>query len=144
MDGKFWVSLSSIDASKLMSVRMGMLNRCGRMHSATSPPLTSGSGRSTRRSTFLPTSVTGPDVSDCQLPKPESSSLCRNRGSLGPHCGPSVFSSTRKSKGVSATHDEVRLNFSPFNHRAMGLDLQELCRKVNTGGVHLPDGGAWC
>ena len=41
---------------------------------------------------------------------------------------------------VTATQDEVRLDFCPFNHRAMGRDLQELCRTVNTSGVHLPDG----
>jgi len=41
---------------------------------------------------------------------------------------------------VSATQDEVRLDFSPFNHRAMGRDLQELCQKVNTSAVFLPDG----
>ncbi len=41
---------------------------------------------------------------------------------------------------VTATQAEVRLDFSPFNHRAMGRDLQDLCRKVNTSGVHLPDG----
>ena len=41
---------------------------------------------------------------------------------------------------VTAMETEVRLDFSPFNHRAMGRDLQELCRKVNTSGVHLPDG----
>src|SRR6266700_386151 len=45
---------------------------------------------------------------------------------------------------VTATQAEVRLDFSPFNHRAMGRDLQDLCRNVNTSGVHLPDGGAWC
>jgi hypothetical protein len=41
---------------------------------------------------------------------------------------------------VTATETEVRLDFSPFNHRAMGRDLQELCRTVNTSEVHLPDG----
>src|SRR6266436_6757908 len=41
---------------------------------------------------------------------------------------------------VTATQDEVKLDFCPFNHRAMGRDLQDLCRKVNTSGVHLPDG----
>ena len=41
---------------------------------------------------------------------------------------------------VTATETEVRLDFSPFNHRGMGRDLQDLCRKVNTEGVHLPDG----
>ncbi len=41
---------------------------------------------------------------------------------------------------VTATQDEVRLDLCPFNHRAMGRDLQELCRTVNTSGVHLPDG----
>ena len=41
---------------------------------------------------------------------------------------------------VTATETEVRLDFSPFNHRAMGRDLQELCRSVNTSEVHLPDG----
>ena len=41
---------------------------------------------------------------------------------------------------VTATRDEVRLDFCPFNHRAMRRDLQDLCRKVNTSGVHLPDG----
>jgi hypothetical protein len=41
---------------------------------------------------------------------------------------------------VSATQDEVRLDFSPFNHRGMERDLQDLCQKVNTSGVHLPDG----
>jgi hypothetical protein len=41
---------------------------------------------------------------------------------------------------VTATETEVRLDFSPFNHRAMGRDLQDLCRKVNASGVHLPDG----
>ena len=41
---------------------------------------------------------------------------------------------------VTATEAEVRLDFSPFNHRAMGRDLQDLCRNVNTRGVHLPDG----
>jgi len=41
---------------------------------------------------------------------------------------------------VTAMETEVRLDFSPFNHRAMGRDLQDLCRKVNTSGVHLPDG----
>jgi hypothetical protein len=41
---------------------------------------------------------------------------------------------------VTATQAEVRLDFSPFNHRAMGRDLQELCQKVNTSGVLLPDG----
>jgi hypothetical protein len=41
---------------------------------------------------------------------------------------------------VTATETEVRLDFSPFNHRAMGRDLQELCRTVNASKVHLPDG----
>lgn len=41
---------------------------------------------------------------------------------------------------VTATQAEVRLDFSPFNHRAMGRDLQELCQQVNTSGVFLPDG----
>jgi hypothetical protein len=41
---------------------------------------------------------------------------------------------------VTATQTEVRLDFSPFNHRAMGRDLQELCRTVNASEVHLPDG----
>ncbi len=41
---------------------------------------------------------------------------------------------------VTATETEVRLDFSPFNHRAMGRDLQELCRTVKTSEVHLPDG----
>ncbi len=41
---------------------------------------------------------------------------------------------------VTATETEVRLDFSPFNHRGMGRDLQDLCRKVNTDGVQLPDG----
>ena len=41
---------------------------------------------------------------------------------------------------VTATETEVRLNVSPFNHRGMGRDLQDLCRKVNTDGAHLPDG----
>jgi hypothetical protein len=41
---------------------------------------------------------------------------------------------------VTATETEVRLEFSPFNHRGMGRDLQDLCQKVNTDGVHLPDG----
>jgi len=41
---------------------------------------------------------------------------------------------------VTATQDEVCLDFCPFNHRAMGRDLQDLCRNVNTSGVHLPDG----
>ena len=41
---------------------------------------------------------------------------------------------------VTATQAEVRLDFSPFNHRAMGRDLQELCQNVNTSGVFLPDG----
>jgi hypothetical protein len=41
---------------------------------------------------------------------------------------------------VTATPTEVKLDFSPFNHRGMERDLQELCQKVNTEGVHLPDG----
>src|SRR5713101_7501699 len=41
---------------------------------------------------------------------------------------------------VTAADAEVSLDFTPFNHRAMGRDLQELCRKVNTSGAHLPDG----
>jgi hypothetical protein len=41
---------------------------------------------------------------------------------------------------VTATATEVRLDFSPFNHRGMRQDLQNLCLKVNTDGVHLPDG----
>ena len=41
---------------------------------------------------------------------------------------------------VTTTETEVRLDFSPFNHRAMERDLQDLCRKVNTSGIHLPDG----
>ena len=41
---------------------------------------------------------------------------------------------------VTATETEVGLDFSPFNHRAMGRDLQELCRTVNTSEVRLPDG----
>ncbi len=41
---------------------------------------------------------------------------------------------------VTATQTEVRLDFSPFNHRSMGRDLQDLCRKVNIDGAHLPDG----
>ncbi len=41
---------------------------------------------------------------------------------------------------VTATETEVKLDFSPFNHRGMGRDLQNLCRKVNTDGSHLPDG----
>jgi hypothetical protein len=41
---------------------------------------------------------------------------------------------------VTATETEVRLDFSPFNHRGMGRDLQDLCRKVNTDGAQLPDG----
>jgi len=46
----------------------------------------------------------------------------------------------RLSGWVTATETEVRLDFSPFNHRAMGRDLQDLCRNVNTSGVQLPDG----
>jgi len=41
---------------------------------------------------------------------------------------------------ITATQAEVRLDFSPFNHRAMRRDLQDLCQKVNTSGVFLPDG----
>jgi hypothetical protein len=41
---------------------------------------------------------------------------------------------------VTATETEVKLDFSPFNHRGMGRDLQDLCRKVHTDGAHLPDG----
>ena len=41
---------------------------------------------------------------------------------------------------VTATQAEVRLDFSPFNHRGMERDLQDLCRKVNTDGAQLPDG----
>lgn len=41
---------------------------------------------------------------------------------------------------VTATETEVKLDFSPFNHRAMGRDLHDLCQKVNTSGVLLPDG----
>jgi hypothetical protein len=41
---------------------------------------------------------------------------------------------------VTVTETEVSLDFSPFNHRGMGRDLQDLCRTVNTGEVHLPDG----
>jgi len=41
---------------------------------------------------------------------------------------------------VTTTETEVRLDFSPFNNRAMGRDLQGLCRNVNASGVHLPDG----
>ena len=41
---------------------------------------------------------------------------------------------------VTATETEVRLDFSPFNHRAMERDLQDLCRKAHASGVHLPDG----
>ena len=41
---------------------------------------------------------------------------------------------------VTAMEAEVRLDFSPFNHRAMERDLQDLCRNVNANGVHLPDG----
>jgi hypothetical protein len=41
---------------------------------------------------------------------------------------------------VTATETEVRLDFSPFNHQGMRRDLQDLCRKVNTAGVQLPDG----
>ena len=41
---------------------------------------------------------------------------------------------------VTATETEVRLDFSPFNHRGMGRDLQDLCRKVNADGAQLPDG----
>ena len=41
---------------------------------------------------------------------------------------------------VPATETEVKLDFSPFNHRGMGRDLQDLCRKVNTDGARLPDG----
>ncbi len=40
---------------------------------------------------------------------------------------------------ITATETEVRLDFSPFNHRGMERDLQDLCQKVNTSGVHLPD-----
>jgi hypothetical protein len=46
----------------------------------------------------------------------------------------------RLSGWVTATQTEVRLDFSPFNHRGMERDLQGLCRKVNTRLVHLPDG----
>ena len=41
---------------------------------------------------------------------------------------------------VTATETEVKLDFSPFNHRGMGRDLQDLCRKVNADGAQLPDG----
>jgi hypothetical protein len=41
---------------------------------------------------------------------------------------------------ITATETEVRLDFSPFNHRSMERDLQVLCRKVNTDGAQLPDG----
>ena len=41
---------------------------------------------------------------------------------------------------VTVMEAEVRLDFSPFNHRAMERDLQDLCRTVNANGVHLPDG----
>jgi hypothetical protein len=41
---------------------------------------------------------------------------------------------------VTATETEVRLDFSPFNHRGMERDLQILCQNVNTNGAQLPDG----
>src|SRR5205814_5073012 len=57
------------------------------------------------------------------------------------HCGwQRLLPFFQLSGWVTAMETEVRLDFSPFNHRAMGRDLQDLCRKVNTSGVHLPDG----
>lgn len=41
---------------------------------------------------------------------------------------------------ITATEIEVRLDFSPFNHRGMERDLQVLCHKVTTEGAQLPDG----
>ena len=41
---------------------------------------------------------------------------------------------------ITATETEVRLDFSPFNHREMERDLQDLCRKAHASGVHLPAG----
>src|SRR5260370_33063467 len=41
---------------------------------------------------------------------------------------------------VTATETEGRLDFAPFNHRAMERDLQALCRKAYASGGHLPDG----
>jgi hypothetical protein len=41
---------------------------------------------------------------------------------------------------VSTTPTEVRLEFAPFNHRELGRDLEDMCRKVNADTVRLPDG----
>jgi len=41
---------------------------------------------------------------------------------------------------ITTTTSEVHLEFCAFNNRALLRDLEEMCRKVNTGRVTLPDG----
>jgi hypothetical protein len=41
---------------------------------------------------------------------------------------------------ITTTTSEVQLDVCAFNNRALVRDLEEVCRKVNTSGVSLPDG----
>ena len=41
---------------------------------------------------------------------------------------------------ITTTTSEVKLDLCAFNNRALRRDLEEVCRKVNSSGVTLPDG----
>ena len=41
---------------------------------------------------------------------------------------------------ITATKSQVQLELCAFNNRALVRDLEEVCHKVNTNGVFLPDG----
>jgi hypothetical protein len=57
------------------------------------------------------------------------------------HCGWQRLLPFFKLGGwVTTTAKEVKLEVCAFNNRALGRDLEEVCRKVNEGAVTLPDG----
>jgi hypothetical protein len=57
------------------------------------------------------------------------------------HCGWQRLLPFFKLGGwVTTTANEVQLDFCAFNNRALVRDLEEICRKVNSRGVTLPDG----
>jgi hypothetical protein len=57
------------------------------------------------------------------------------------HCGWQRLLPFFKLGGwITTTKSEVRLELCAFNNRALGRDLEEVCRNVNTSGATLPDG----
>lgn len=57
------------------------------------------------------------------------------------HCGWQRLLPFFKLGGwITTTTSEVQLEVCAFNNRALRRDLEEVCRKVNTGGATLPDG----